>query len=371
MIRPQLPVFLVLLLILIATHYYLFYRVNKDSRQAVDCSRCHKGGKQSAIAAGKGRFKHDPHNRAKAAIVILARNSDIDGLNKTISMFEERFNKKFSYPYVFLNDVPFNERFKTAMRRLSGSQMSFGTIPTEHWSYPSHINVTKADEARADMQRRNIIYGGSLSYRHMCRYNSGFFFQHPLLQEYEYYWRVEPSVEFYCDIDYDPFLFMKENDKEYGFVIMVPEYIETVPTLWNTVKKFMEENPQLVHPKNTLSMFRKSDGDYNLCHFWSNFEIGSLKFLRSAAYTKYFNFLDQAGGFFYERWGDAPVHSLAVSMFLPKEKIHYFEDIGYYHNPFYNCPSNPALQLRCSCDPKKSEVINNNCFYRYLDLYRQ
>jgi hypothetical protein len=35
-----------------------------------------------------------------------------------------------------------------------------------------------------------VIYGGSESYRHMCRYESGFFFRHPLMMNYEYYWRV-------------------------------------------------------------------------------------------------------------------------------------------------------------------------------------
>lgn len=44
--------------------------------------------------------------------------------------------------------------------------------------------------------------------------------------------------------------------------------------------------------------------EYNLCHFWSNFEIGSLSFYRSEAYQKYFEYLDQTGGFYYE------VHSL-------------------------------------------------------------
>jgi hypothetical protein len=34
------------------------------------------------------------------------------------------------------------------------------------------------------------------------------------------------------------------------------------------------------------------------------------------------------GGFFYERWGDAPVHSLAAALFLKPEEIHFFQDIG-------------------------------------------
>ena len=108
--------------------------------------------------------------------------------------------------------------------------------------------------------------------------------------------------------------------KDYGFNIMFTEHESTIPTLWDTTKKFMKENPQLIHPRNVMKkLFEGEDGGYNLCHFWSNFEIASLKFLRSDEYMKYFpDYLDQAGGFFYERWGDAPVHSLAVGMFCQR-----------------------------------------------------
>ena len=72
----------------------------------------------------------------------------------------------------------------------------------------------------------------------MCRYNSGFFFRHPLLMKYAWYWRVEPDIDFYCSINYDPFTFMRENNKVYSFVISLPEYIETVSTLWETTKQY-------------------------------------------------------------------------------------------------------------------------------------
>jgi hypothetical protein len=36
--------------------------------------------------------------------------------------------------------------------------------------------------------------GWMLSYRNMCRWNSGFFYNHPRLVDYEFYWRVEPDV---------------------------------------------------------------------------------------------------------------------------------------------------------------------------------
>jgi alpha 1,2-mannosyltransferase len=49
---------------------------------------------------------------------------------------------------------------------------------------------------------------------------------------------------------------------------------------------------------------------------------------------KFFEYLDKAGGFYYERWGDAPVHSIGAALFAKKEQIHWFEDIGYKHEPF-------------------------------------
>lgn len=65
-----------------------------------------------------------------------------------------------------------------------------GLVPHEHWSIPSYIDKEKARLAREDMASRDIIYGGSESYRHMCRFQSGFFFRQSLLDEYDWYWRV-------------------------------------------------------------------------------------------------------------------------------------------------------------------------------------
>jgi hypothetical protein len=36
--------------------------------------------------------------------------------------------------------------------------------------------------------------GWMISYHHMCRWNSGFFYKHPSLRDYDWYWRVEPDV---------------------------------------------------------------------------------------------------------------------------------------------------------------------------------
>ena len=52
------------------------------------------------------------HTRANATFVILARNSDLAGTVRSIREIEDRFNRRYRYPYVFLNDEPFDDKFK-------------------------------------------------------------------------------------------------------------------------------------------------------------------------------------------------------------------------------------------------------------------
>ena len=105
---------------------------------------------------------------------------------------------------------------------------------------------------------------------------------------------------------------------------------------------------------------------------WSNFEIGDLDFFRSPEYLTYFEHLDEAGGFYYERWGDAPVHSIAAALFLPKSQLHFFDEIGYYHLPFTHCPANVTEEMQCTCSQDESfgEQWKRSYSYLFLTLPR-
>ncbi|CAG8696002.1 2316_t:CDS:1, partial [Dentiscutata heterogama] len=132
-------------------------------------------------------------------------------------------------------------------------------IPEHMWSYPPWIDQVKAAETRREMGFRRILYGDSESYRHMCRFNSGFFFRHELIEKYDYYWRLEPGVEFTCDIEYDTFKFIKENNIAYGFTIALLEVSETIPTLWRTIVDFVYKYPQYISDNNFISFITGDD----------------------------------------------------------------------------------------------------------------
>ncbi|KAI9750862.1 MAG: DNA polymerase epsilon catalytic subunit [Chaenotheca gracillima] len=317
----------------------------------------------------------DAGPRMNATFVSLARNSDVWDIARSIRQVEDRFNKRFNYDWVFLNDKPFDSNFKKVTTALVSGTTRYGEIPSEHWSFPDFIDQQKAKAVREDMAERKIIYGDSVSYRHMCRYESGFFFQHPIMHEYEWYWRVEPSIELFCDIEYDTFKYMADHGKKYSFVLSLYEYVETIPTLWDSVKKFMKAHPEHLAANPSMAFLSDDNGDtYNHCHFWSNFEIGNLNWLRSPAYTDYFNALDKDGGFFYERWGDAPVHSVGAGLLLNQSEIHFFEDIAYYHVPFTHCPTSEKTRLdnKCHCNPKDNfDWKGYSCTARYFDMKKK
>lgn len=132
---------------------------------------------------------------------------------------------------------------------------------------------------------------------------------------------------------------MEQHNKTYGFVIAIKELVETVPNLFryasaykrqNNFKStglwemFLKEQPKEEKPKPVESPQSLPDEvlqmdpvekeelpevdpegmegeSYNMCHFWSNFEIARLDFFRSKEYEDFFTMMDRSGGFWAER----------------------------------------------------------------------
>lgn len=298
---------------------------------------------------------------AKAAFLCLVRNADLEGIVGSIQELEEQFNGDFGYPYVFLNDGEFTSDFKDAIRKSlpPGRKVEFGTIDADLWDVPADIDEQEFKERMDKLS--GIQHADQLSYHNMCRFYSKGFYHHPLLKKYKYAWRVEPGVHFYCKINYDVFQFMQTNDKIYGYVLNLYDSPESVETLWVRTLDFLKEHPSYLHEncahewiRENLQKSRNYDmtNGYSTCHFWTNFEITDMDFLRSPIYEEFMAHLDSVKGFYYERWGDAPVRSLALALFADKSRIHWFRDIAYTHFPYTNCPACPADSTRCNGDCK-------------------
>jgi mannosyltransferase len=132
---------------------------------------------------------------------------------------------------------------------------------------------------------------------------------------------------------------MERNNKTYGFTIAIKELRETVPNIFRYASAYKRANK--IKSTDLWGMFvdkpdkktkdkpaaknkkplpeeilntepgtgnlepidpNAMDGEsYNMCHYWSNFEIARLDWFRSKEYNDFFETMDRSGGFWMER----------------------------------------------------------------------
>ncbi|KAF9465878.1 nucleotide-diphospho-sugar transferase [Collybia nuda] len=309
-------------------------------------------------------------HRPNGVIFILVNPKRITQALMALYNVEDRFNHRLKYPYVLFTAEDeadaLTEEIRAKIGYITEGRATFATVQPEAWGVPDGLDKFLVDESI-----RKI--GFSIGYRSMCRFYSGFFWRHPALARYEWLWRLDTDIEFHCDVPYDPIERVIEQQGLYGFVQVTPDASWVQPTLASNVSHFLASHASLLPPDVNLEFVWKGpegaakalqgtaeSDDWSGMTFYNNFEISHRSIWESPAYTKLFEALDKAGGFFYERWSDAPIHSYGLAMTLRKDQVVHFGDLGYQHQKWaYECP---ATLSRCACvnDDVATDFKNNS-----------
>ncbi|KAI9020844.1 nucleotide-diphospho-sugar transferase [Phycomyces nitens] len=329
--------------------------------------------------------------RVKAAFVVVVQESDVYGLRATMRDIELRFNKAHGYPWVIMSERPFTPIFRKWIKASAQSPVYFGQALSDEWNEPIWINTKIAEKVAVKMANKKVAHGESMSWRKMTRYNAGFLAHHPLLKDTEFYWKVQPGARYQCNIDGDPFEMMKRDDKKLAFALTGYESESTMQNFWRVVRTYIEKNKESILPSNqtiypwildrnipdeTYAFALQGQmgeywGEFNECVVWNNFMIVSLEFLRSKPYTMFFHHMDKTGGFFYERWGDAPFQTVAAALFLKRDQVHYMKDLGYGSSIGSNCPTklDTHSRLQCTCNIHTSLAASSlSCTPAFIEM---
>ncbi|KAI9498427.1 nucleotide-diphospho-sugar transferase [Zychaea mexicana] len=291
----------------------------------------------------------------------------------TMRQIQYAVNEKRSYPYIIFSDEELSDEFKhlASIMTPNADVAFYDKLGPEFYGYANSTDRERALEARIRMNE--TIFGDSEDYRFSSRFMAGLLFRHPALNDLDYIWRFEVGTEYVCPISFDPFDFMKDAGKKVSFSITLYEYEETIPSLFANVMKFAAENPDIVqstdNPKSLWDFVIDTDTQgYNKCHLWNNFQIADMQFFRGELYQRYFDFIDESNGIFYERWGDPVIQTLGIVLFLEKSDIQFWENIGYrVANYFTHCPSNKAIYKQCSCRPSQNfDYDGYSCLRQFL-----
>lgn len=83
---------------------------------------------------------------------------------------------------------------QAATQNLTSAKCYYEIVPSDHWSLPDWVDEGRFMNSLEYLGAIGVGKGWMVSYRHMCRWNSGFFYKHPRLRDFDWYWRVEPDV---------------------------------------------------------------------------------------------------------------------------------------------------------------------------------
>jgi hypothetical protein len=276
------------------------------------------------------------------AIIVLVRESEAEDLALTKASFEAYYKARFLHHLVVSIESPWAPAAAAALANATRARVRFHVLDTAcvragdacEWGMPPWVDRKNFSAVLA----KETYYGNTESYRKMCRFFAGPMFRTRVLDEYRFVWRLDSHVRYLCDIVDDPVARLRAAGAVYGFALRMVEKMDTIPTLWPRIedwavgagrKAFMREQWGLTVPGHVVERG---------CHYWNNFEIASVDFFRAEGYQGLFRHLDQSGGFFYERWGDAPVRSWALAALARKDQVVYFEEVGYQHPWWFKCP---------------------------------
>lgn len=203
--------------------------------------------------------------------------------------------------------------------------------------YPELHPFPKASES--DDYRAN---GFGLGYRMMCRFFSGaMYFEYPILQDYEYYLRLDTDSRIESPIGESLFETMARRGGHYGFYAPANQLDNPFVTrgLHDWLRSYFCSQSKLLGVKFKLKVQRDA-------MYYTNFELGYFPAFRSPAYEKFFHAIDQSGGILINRWGDAPIKYAAVRTLFHRRNVIGFRNFDYTHGHKWTVKSNAYWVFR-------------------------
>lgn len=256
----------------------------------------------------------------KNCIVYLldTRNSDINDFIHSISTIESFFIKNNPCDIICFHEkslVPYiSEIKKFLLLPVIFEEIEFNIpehnknleIPEIYWVEPGN--------------------GFPIGYRHMCRFFAGEIYKKEILNNYEYYMRMDSDSFLTSIVNYNIFDYMKNHNKYYGYLEGSRDFDHpnAASELWSYALEWYKINKDIC--------FKKPFDDIpEFLIYNTNFEICYIDYFKNSKYVDFYNYIDKIGGIYTKRWGDHIIKMLGLGMLLPDKNKHSITDFGYKH----------------------------------------
>jgi hypothetical protein len=275
-----------------------------------------------------------------AAIFILTQNTAERKVYLKTSLYFlfRNFNKKFNYPIILLHEGDYDERSQDeiikSIREDHRHLIKFKQIAKEDFEIPSHIDKLKTDISVA---LQPVPYWRNVKYRLMCYFWVKRFFKYT--EGYDYVMRLDDDSFIEEPIKDDLFAVAAAKDLvymsnlvhidcglcNYGmkelFQTIVPDQKAQIDSGLFVPAKLTQGNAYFDKFKKLYAFiegkeFTEQEFATEMpIMYYNNFFITSTKFWKRDDVQTAIDKIDKHGGIFYYRYGDAPIHTLLVTLF--------------------------------------------------------
>jgi hypothetical protein len=245
----------------------------------------------------------------KNCIVYLVKAGNGEFLNRSLAGLFRFLIPANPYPVIVFCEADFE-------RKSVRYPVEFRTIRFETPAYPPETSARIPDS----------VNGSGIGYRHMCRWFAGEIFPH--LAAYDYYLRLDDDSIILAPVKVDLFEFVKSRDGLYahlnGATMIDPQW--AVNGLWPLVGDWLaRESVPTVRPIASVP-----EGWL----YYNNFEIAGPRWFLESPYWRMYKRIDESGGIYTSRWGDAPIRALGVSLFMDERHKVAIDFVRYRHQKF-------------------------------------
>jgi hypothetical protein len=244
-----------------------------------------------------------------SAIVYLLRATepDVRDVVRSINSLKAHVLCTYSYPVIVFVEHDFTKAFISRIREETDLDVLFEFIQFDVPEQHADFDIPKILVTHNGTQR------WPMGYRHMCRFWTGEFLNHPTIQRFTYIWRMDSDAFITRPLQYDVFEHMASNDLVYGYSNVCFDDAEVCEGLEALCRSVIGKD-------FTWSPI------YSM--FTTHVEVMDVRKMKDGRYFDFYKAIDNTLGFYQYRWGDAPIRYIAMKNLGLK---HARLDIPYFH----------------------------------------
>lgn len=269
--------------------------------------------------------------------------------NQSLWRLWKNFNDEYRYPIHIFHEPPFNSTFRDHYRAMWPAEMNI-TFHLVEFSLPRTFpQIDIKDPKQIDSLNMNPTARRAFpGYNHMIHFFFVDIFNHPVIRDLDYFWRLDHDSRLDSKIGVDVFRYMRSRGMDYGYRAVTTEARHVAHGMLDFFNDYMHNSSN--QAVSGASAFQQSHRnclvipqDYQERQetqplmYYNNFEIVNVQTWLSPEIQAFTQAVDETNMIYWNRWGDAPLRYYTVNMLLNvRAKVMEWCQIDYFHHKQYS-----------------------------------